>query len=109
MKGLGEAHLPPPPPSDERVATPPPDAEHRKRLVLIYHDESIFNTNEGQKWAWATGEEPIIQPKTKGAGIMVSDFIEQHDGCLRLDKEEAGVPKTARVLLEYGEGGLLEQ
>ena len=91
MKGLREALLPPPPPSDERAATPPPDAEHRKRLVLIYHDESIFNTNEGQKWAWTTG-----------AGIMVSDFIEQHDRCLRLDEEEAGIPKTARVLLEYG-------
>ena len=60
MKTLRDTHLPPPPPSDERVVTPPPNAEFLKRLVLIYHDESIFNTNEGQKWAWATGEEPII-------------------------------------------------
>jgi len=107
MKTLRDTHLPPPPPSDERAATPPPNAEFLKRLVLIYHDESIFNTNEGQKWAWATGEEPIIQPKTKGAGIMVSDFIEQHDGYLQLSEAEAAhagtsVPKTARVLLEYG-------
>ena len=106
IKTLRDTHLPPPPPSDERVATPPPNAEFLKKLVLIYHDESIFNTNEGQKWAWATGEEPIIQPKTKGAGIMVSDFIEQHDGYLRLSEEEAAragasVPKIARALLEY--------
>ena len=71
MKSLRESHLPPPPPSDERATTPPSDAKTRKRLVLIYHDESIFNTNKGQKWAWVTGEEPIIQPKTKGAEIMV--------------------------------------
>lgn len=47
-----------------------------------YHDESIFNTNEGQKWAWATGDKPIIQPKTKEAGITVSDFIEHGGGFL---------------------------
>ena len=107
MKTLRETHLPPPPPSDERAATPPPNAEFLKQLIVIYHDESIFNTNEGQKWAWATGDQPIIQPKTKGAGIMVSDFIEQRGGFLRLTETEAvragaSFPKTARVLLEYG-------
>lgn len=71
LKGLRDTHLPP---SDERPVTPPPDAETRKKLVLIYHDESIFNANEGQLWAWATGDDPIIQPKTKGAGIMISDY-----------------------------------
>ena len=105
MKSLRDSHLPPPPPSDERALTPPIDAESRKRLVLIYHDESIFNTNEGQKWAWATGDESIIQPKTKGAGIMVSDFVEQHDGFLRIPEfqaQHAGLPSTARIRLEYG-------
>ena len=36
---------------------------------------------------------------------MVSDFIEQHDGFLRLPEfqaRHAGLPNTARVLLEYG-------
>lgn len=36
---------------------------------------------------------------------MVSDFIEQHDGYLRLPEfqaEHAGLPSSARVLLEYG-------
>ena len=75
--------------------------------MLIYHDESIFNTNEGQTWFWGTGDEPYIQPKTKGAGIMVSDFIDQHSGFLRLTDEQhnlacasdANFPKSAR---EYG-------
>ena len=107
---LRDSHLPPPPVSDERVATPPPDAETRGKLVLIYHNESIFNTNKGHKWAWGTGEEPIIQSKTKGAGIMVSDFVNQYSGFLRLTESEAALtkakdasfPTTARVLLEYG-------
>ena len=110
MKTLCDAHLPPPPASDERAVTPPPDAETRKKLVLIDHDESIFSTNEGQSWAWATGDDPVIQPKTKGAGIMVSDYVEEHDGFLRLSGTEAALakasdptfPMTARTFLEYG-------
>ena len=45
---LKQTHLPPPPCNDERAHTPPPNAEYMKKLVLIYHDESIFNVNEGQ-------------------------------------------------------------
>ena len=108
MKTLREMHLPPPPPSDERAAMPPPNAKFLKQLILINHDERIFNTNEGQKWAWATGDQPIIQPKIIGASIMVSDFIKQRGGILRLTETEAiragaSFPKTAHVLLEYGE------
>ena len=56
---------------------------------------------------WATEDTPVIQPKTEGAGIMISDFVDQHRGYLRLtDSEHALVtandPKTARALLEYG-------
>ena len=47
MKTLHDACLPPPPPNDESAETPPTNAEFLKWLVLIYHDESIFNTNEG--------------------------------------------------------------
>lgn len=78
----------------------------RKKLVLIYHDESIFNTNEGQVWMWAGEDAPIIQPKIKGSGIMVSDFVDVHSGFLQLlDTEhdlakttDPDFPKTARVL-----------
>ena len=103
-------HLPPPFCSDERAATPPPDAETRKKLILIYHDESIFNTNEGQTWMWAGKDAPIIQPKTKGSGIMVSDFVDAHSSFLQLTDSEHDLakatdpnfPRTAKVLLEYG-------
>ena len=29
------------------------DNEEKKTLVVLYHDESIYNTNEGQTWMWA--------------------------------------------------------
>ena len=48
--------------------------------MMIFHDESIFNMNESQEWIWGTADQPFIQRKTKGAGIMVSDFFTQQDG-----------------------------
>jgi hypothetical protein len=56
---LRRAHLPPPPCSDESAVTISHD-DVRKNLVLIFHDESIFNTNEGQTWIWGTGDQPYI-------------------------------------------------
>ena len=46
--------------------------EEKKELVLIFHDESIFNTNEGQTWMWGESERPAILPKTKGSGTLWS-------------------------------------
>ena len=57
LNELQASHLPPPPCSD---------AETRNTLVSIFHDESIFNTSEGQTWMWAAEGQPIIQPKTRG-------------------------------------------
>ena len=88
LSDLRSSHLPPPPCSDERAKTSPPDAETRKKLILIYHDESIFNVNDGQTWVWGNEDQPFIKPKTKGSGIMVSDFIDQYNGFLRLTDEE---------------------
>ena len=106
MKELRDTHKPPPPCSDERAATPSPDAETRKVLVLIYH----YEVSSVQIWMWASDDIPVIQPKTKGSGIMVSDFIDQHSGFLQLTDEEHAVattidpesPKAARTLMEYG-------
>ena len=59
---------------------------------------------------WAAEGQPIIQPKTRDSEIMVSDFIDEHSGYLRLSDEEHSLakasgpkfPKEARVPLEYG-------
>ena len=53
---------------------------------------------------------PVIQPKKKGAVVMVSDFMEQHQGFLCITEEEHTTitpqnpefPITARVMFEYG-------
>ena len=106
---LKRSHKPPPPRSDEMAPVPGPKVKFQKDLVPIYHAESIFNTNEGLKWMWATDDTPVIQPKTKGSGIMVSEFVDNHNGHLQLTDEEYAVAKvsdpdmqSARVFLEYG-------
>ena len=65
--------------NDESAVTPSPDAESMKRLVLIYHDESIFNSNEGQLWMWTVEDMAVLRPKSKGSGIMASDFIDHSE------------------------------
>ena len=57
------------------------------------------------------GEEdrPAILPKTKGSGIMVSDFVEENGGFLQLTDAEfertresnPDITQSARQLLEY--------
>jgi len=44
----------------------------------------------------------LLCPKGRGAGIMVSDFIEEHNGYLRFQKYP-DLKRQARSFLEYGE------
>ena len=119
VKQLQDSHQQPLPCEDDilpnisapTTSAPSTSSRPQKKFVMIYHDESIFNTNEGQTWMWGTDDKPAILPKTKGLGIMVSDFIEQHGGFLRLTSQERHAnaieadpdfPKEARQFLEYG-------
>ena len=50
----------------------------------------------------------MIRPKSKGSGIIVSDFVDERNGYLQLEFERARsadptIKQKARVLLEYGE------
>jgi transposase len=110
MEILESTHLPPPPCEDadfeENIGNP---AAQRK-LVLLYHDESCFHANEGPSWQWAEEGKLAIRPKSIGRGIMVSDFISEHDGYLTLTDEDherakeryPAIPKSACVLFKYG-------
>jgi hypothetical protein len=54
----------------------------------LFHDESTFKANEGQTYYWGTEDMHFIRPKGGGAGIMVSDFVDEYNGYLRLTAEE---------------------
>ena len=54
-------------PSDEQVA----------KTVVIFHDESTFQANDDKTTFWGAKDIIFLRPKSKGAGIMVSDFIDK--------------------------------
>lgn len=74
------------------------------------HDESTFQANEDQPTIWAEKGTTVMRPNLKVPGIMVSEFIYEHNGYLQLTDEEYArtmeieptIRKHAR-LFEYGE------
>ena len=111
LEALESSHLPPPPPSDmEAYDIGKQDAE--RKLVLIYHDESTFHAHEGRSKGWSEkGKQPLL-PKGRGRGLMISDFVDEHNGFLQLTEEEHkqakrelndnAFPRYSREVLEYG-------
>ena len=80
-------HAPPPFCQDEQPV------EHfigpqRKSVVLLFHDESTFHSNEDQGWMWAEKGKQPIRPKGLRRGIMVSDFVDEFNGLLTLTEGE---------------------
>ena len=107
---LESSHKPPPVCSDGIPHYPLGDESADKHLVLIYHDETTFHSNEGRNAGWhVKGEWPLL-PKDQGRSIMVSDFVDEFDGFLALteeevkrrDEEDPTVPLLAREVIEVG-------
>lgn len=81
------------------------------KTVVLFHDESTFQANDDETTFWGTKDTKVMQPKSKGSGIMVSDFIDEYNGYLGLTMDEYTEAKKtdpnakmqARSLLEYGE------
>ena len=115
MVKIGFIHFTNAPTENAQQAIPtdidPPTAERRSKTVVFFHDESTFNSNEDQSLKWGLKGEKIMKQKSKGAGIMVSDYIDEHNGFLALTEEEYQAAKDAnpaikpyaREFLEYGE------
>ena len=106
------SHLPPPCPSDCLHVDCPSTRDHTlKQLVIICHDKSAFQSNEDQTFSWLQHDQIVIKPKSRRSGRMVSDFVDEHSGFLRLTEEEfeiarehfEGITKEAREIIEYGE------
>ena len=62
----------------------PPIQEKRKKTVVFFHDERIFQSNEDQNSQMGVPGTKVIMPKSRGSGIMISDFIDEHNGFLSL-------------------------
>lgn len=71
------------------------EEDKKKTLVIVDHDESIYNSNEGQTLMWGEEERPALLSKIKGSDVMASDFVDEHDGYLRLTDEQFALVKVA--------------
>ena len=109
---LSSTHAPPPFCTDE-IPLEPFIGPQRRNLVLLFHDESTYHSNEDQGWMWAEKGNQPIRPKGLGRGIMVSDFVDEFNGLLSLTPDEFArgrveypdLKQKARVLLKYGTDG----
>ena len=59
MANLYQTHQPPPTCSDEPPQVREEDDEEKKTLAVLYHDKSIYNSNEGQTWMWKEEERRL--------------------------------------------------
>ena len=50
----------------------------------FFHDDSTLTLNKDQPTQWGMKGEKMLKLKSKGSGIMVSDFIDEHNGFLAL-------------------------
>ena len=114
IRVLEASHLPPPTCQDAIPSWNNGDTSKSKHVVFIYHDESTFNANDAHSRVWVDPSgSGAVRPKGKGQGIMVSDFIEEFSGYLRLTDEEhsaarrlyAFYPKEAREIIEHQRDG----
>lgn len=46
-----------------------------KPLVLVTHDESTFNANDGKRRLWVKDGKMPLRQKSRGKGIMISGFL----------------------------------
>ena len=106
--------MPPPTCQDAIPSWNNGDTSKFKHVVFIYHDESTFNANDAHSRVWVDPSgSGAVRPKGKGQGIMVSDFMEEFSGYLRLTDEEhsaarrlyAFYPKEAREIIEHQRDG----
>ena len=55
--------------------------------MVIFHDDSTFQAIEQDSWVMGS-ESEHIQPNYLRSEIMVSDFIDEHNGYLSLTQKE---------------------
>ena len=72
--------------------------------IIIFHDESKFQANDDETWIWGEKGQHVLKPKSRGSGIMFSDFIDEKNGYLKLTDEFQIAKATARKYGKEHEG-----
>ena len=76
------------------------------KIVLITQDECSFQAHDGKRRIWQEKARKEIRPKGEGASIMVSAFLCQCHGLLRLPRDLAElnpeIPPDSTVIIHPG-------
>ena len=75
-----------------------PSAEKIAKTIILFHDKSMFQANDCERTQWGERGEHMLVPKSRGAGIMVSDFISEQDGYLKLSDQEFAIVERVHIV-----------
>lgn len=75
----------------------------RKRIVMVTHDECCFSSHDGKRTMWMNHDGQPLRPKGDGRSIMVSEFLCECHGPMKLSEEEQLAhpevpPETVRLI-----------
>jgi hypothetical protein len=77
-----------------------------RKVILVTQDECIFQAHDGNRKIWQESSKKEIRPKGPGASIMVSGFLCQCHGLLRLPSDIAeldpALPRDSTVIMYPG-------
>lgn len=78
-------------------------------IIIITYDESIFQSHDSRRQGWLYKDRQFINPKGKGQGIMVSDFLLPNhrlptisESLKQEEREQLVLPEFASISFEYG-------
>src|SRR3954449_7001538 len=75
-----------------------------KWYILVTHDESTFHANDSSSYTWKKKGLEWLRPKSRGKGLMVSDFLTAAIGRLRLHDQNTQHEEYACEIIQYGSG-----
>jgi hypothetical protein len=82
--------------------------DDEKPQVLVTHDESCFGSNDGRNYCWLDDNHQQIRPKGNGRSIMVSAFLCECHGLLKLSnplrREHPQIAADSTVIMKPGAG-----
>src|SRR6266498_1216446 len=91
---------------DEMIQINSEISANQQLHILITYDECLFYANDDCPIIWAPLEEPLFRKKGQGKSIMVSDFLLETVGRLKLTSEQSlsnpNIPNEACKYLRPG-------
>ncbi|KAF9514902.1 hypothetical protein BS47DRAFT_1372169 [Hydnum rufescens UP504] len=81
------------------------DLPGEKQIIAQFHDESCFHANKFKSSAWLKWDQSVLQKKSQGCLIHVSDFINEEDGHLVQQNEQGQIICDACKVIFPGASG----